>query len=196
MQLLLQAQEAVLLRLVQVGERDAGPLGDHTGHLLGGDGALLAPRLPVAHGQVQLPAKIHLRVPAAGGGLVILLGDGLVALPGGLLDAALQGLELVGGTQDLEPGPGGGLIQEVDGLVRQTPLGQISYREGHRRLQGLPLEGDLVVQAVAGGQGVEDGQGLFLTGLGHLDALEAPLQGGVLFDDPPVLVGGGGPDEL
>ena len=98
--------------------------------------------------------------------------------------------------QGLEPGLGGGLVHQVDGLVRQPPLGQVPGGEGHGGLEGLWLEGHPVVLGVPGGQGGEDGQGGLPGGLLHPDGLEAPLQSGVLLHHLPVLLPGGGPDEL
>ena len=155
--------------------------GDRLGHVLGGDHGIFLPGLPAEAFQFQLPAEVGLGVSVLGGFLVVLAGNGVVPFPGGGLYPPLQGLELRRGLQGLQPGLGGRLVQQVDGLVGQAPVREIPHRERDGGLQGGRFKGQAMVVAVAGGEGVQNLQGGLLAGLLHPNRLEPPLQGGVFF---------------
>ena len=195
-QLSLQTGQGPLVGLVRVGDRDAGPLLQHRPDvaLLHPAGALLGQ--PAAPLLLQLAAEAALRVPEHGRPLKVLSPDGLGHLPSGLDRPLLQLPQLGGQAAAGQPGPGGGLVHQVDGLVGQKALGQIAHRQVHRRLQRPVGDGQAVVALVPAPQSPEDVQGLVPAGLPDSDGLKAPLQGGVLFDILPVLVDGGGPDDL
>ena len=89
-----------------------------------------------------------------------------------------------------------GLVDEVDGLVRQVPVGQVAVGQVGRGHQGLVGDGHRVVRLVAVAQALQDLDGQRHVGLLHLDGLEAALEGGVLLQVLAVLVDGGGPDGL
>ena len=91
---------------------------------------------------------------------------------------------------------GPGLVQQVDGLVRQAAVADVALRELGGGLQGVRGIVDLVVLFIAGCQALEDLQGLGGAGLAHQDGVEAPLQGLVGLDEAVVLVQGVGTDDL
>ena len=89
-----------------------------------------------------------------------------------------------GGHTGLRDGPlagdvrrGGGLIQQVHGLVRQEAVADIALREAYGGPDRAVGNGQAVVHLQLGQQGVEH----FLTGrgvrLGHVYGLEAAFQG-------------------
>ena len=91
---------------------------------------------------------------------------------------------------------GAGLVDEVDGLVRQVPVGDIPLAEDHRLAEDAvgdlhPVEGLVVV-----GNATEDLHRVLQVGLVHRHRLEAALQRGVLLDVLAVLGEGGGADDL
>ena len=104
----------------------------------------------------------------------------------------LQGVDLQGKRVDLDPETARGLVDEVDGLVGQEPLGDVAVREGRGREEGGVLDAHAMVDLVALLEATEDADGLVDAGLAHVDGLEASLQGGVLLDVLLVLAEGGG----
>ncbi len=120
----------------------------------------------------------------------------LLALEGGLLDfercgAAFEVVDLGGDGADLDGERGGGLVDQVDGLVGQEAVGDVAVRERGGGDDGGVLDADLVVGLVALAQAAQDGDGVFDVGLADVDDLEAALEGGVLLDVLAVLVEGG-----
>ena len=92
--------------------------------------------------------------------------------------------------------PRAGLVDEVDRLVRQEPVGDVAV--GQRRGGDQRLVGDRhpVVRLVAVAQALEDLDRVRDRRLGHLDRLETALESGVLLEVLAVLVERGGADGL
>ena len=88
------------------------------------------------------------------------------------------------------------LVDQVDGLIRQEPFGDIAGRKVRGRIQGFIGDRQAVVLFVSAAHAVENFDGLFNRRLVHDDGLEAALQGGIAFDVLAVLVQGGGADHL
>jgi hypothetical protein len=86
-----------------------------------------------------------------------------------------------------------GLVQQVHGLVREEPVGDVAVGEVRCGVQGLVGDLDPVVRLVFVPQTLEDLDGLLLRRLLDEDGLEAALEGGVGLDVAAVLVDGGGP---
>ena len=132
----------------------------------------------------------------------VLLRDGVVLLlQGGLLDLVLDDLpldhvQLRGHGVDLRADEGAGLVDEVDGLVGEEPVGDVPVRQGGGGDDGPVLNLDPVEDLVPLLQSPKDGDGVLHRGLVDHDGLEPPLQGGVLLDVLAVLVEGGGPDAV
>ena len=123
------------------------------------------------------------------------LGDGLLLIlkPPELL---LLLLEVLGHTLSIDAELACGLVDEVDGLVREVALGEIAAAELHRGHHGRVVDLDLVVGLIARFDGSEHLDGILHGGLFEPDGLEAPLQGGVLLDIASILIGCCGTDDL
>ena len=91
---------------------------------------------------------------------------------------------------------GAGLVDQVDGLVGQIPVGDIPLRQRHRLTQHPVGDGHAVELLVVVGDAPQDLQGVLHIGLVDGHRLETALQSGVLFDMLAVLVEGGGADYL
>src|SRR5699024_8979595 len=76
------------------------------------------------------------------------------------------------------------------------PVGDIPLAHGDGQPGHLGGDGDKVVLLIVGLDAHEDLHRVLDGGLLHDDGLEAPLQGGVLFDVLAVLGEGGGADDL
>jgi len=68
---------------------------------------------------------------------------------------------------------GGGLVDDVDGLVRQVAVGDVARRQLHRGADGAAGEVHLVVLLEALAQALDDLDGVLDAGLRHVDLLEA-----------------------
>src|SRR5262249_12224557 len=96
----------------------------------------------------------------------------------------------------LQPHPGPGLVDDVDGLVRQAAARDVAVGQLDGGVQGLVLDLHAVVGLVAVAQAAQDLHGLLLRRRVAADLLEASFQGAVLVDVLAVLVQGGGADAL
>ena len=105
-----------------------------------------------------------------------------------LHDAAAQVVELRRHGVDLRTDHGAGLVDEVDGLVRQETVGDIAVGERGRGDERVVVDAHAVVDLVALFQAAEDGNGVLHRRLIDLHGLEAALKRGVLFDILAVLV--------
>ena len=82
----------------------------------------------------------------------------------------------------------GGLVQEVDGLVRQVPLAYIPRGEAYRGPDRALGYREAVVALQPGQQGLEHGRAGALVRLRNRHGLEAPLERGVPFDVAAILL--------
>ena len=104
------------------------------------------------------------------------------------VDGALQLIDLDGCGVDLHAQAGGGLVDQVDRLVRQLPVRDVPVRQARGRHQRGVRDRDLVVRLVALLEAAQDRDGVLDAGLAHEHLLEPALQGGVLLDVLAVLV--------
>ncbi len=74
------------------------------------------------------------------------------------------------------------LINQVNGLIRQLPIGNVAMAEPCRRDDGAITDVYTVVDLIAFFEATQDGDGVFHRGLIHLHLLETAFQGRVLFD--------------
>ena len=91
---------------------------------------------------------------------------------------------------------GAGLVDEVDGLVRQVAVGDVPLGQQYRLTQHPLGDGDAVELLVVMGDALQNLQRILDIRLVDGDGLEPALQRGVLFDVLAVLVEGGGADDL
>jgi Protein of unknown function (DUF3170). len=182
------------LLLGEAVDRDPGPLGEHLGDLLLVDDRRVlvsaAPRLGLALGAVGEEGP--LLVPELRRPLVLLGVDRLPLVGPQLADPLVDLLDLRREVLALEAHAAAGLVDEVDGLVREEPVGDVAVGEVRRVDERLIGELHLVVLLVALPESLEDldrvGDGRLL----DLDRLEAPLKGRVLLQVLAVLLERGG----
>src|SRR4051794_12840849 len=190
-ELLLHAHELLRLGLGELEHRDAGPHGHDVGDLLLADGralgVALAP-LPLLFELALLVRQLALGVAQVRGLLELLRLDRGLLGAARLLDLLLE-LPVHGrGGHRLDAHARGGLVDEVDRLVRQLAVGDVAVRELRGRLERLVGDVHLVVLLVAVAQALEDLHRLVRRRLVDADLLEAPLQGGVALQVLAVLV--------
>ena len=170
----LQVEQAAGLVLGQGGHWDSRPAGEHLGdgvsvHRQRGVGAFF---LPALLRLLQLVAEAHFGVPQQGGLLEILSPDGLLQGGDGRLPPLFQMgavLRLLG-SADLHAGRC--LVHQVDGFVRQVPVGQVALGQGDGGVDGLVGDDQPVIGLVPGAQGGQDGLGHGRSGRFQLHRLE------------------------
>jgi hypothetical protein len=163
------------------GERNAGDLGEHRGHVLGRD--LDAPGRAGCRGRLRHVDLAGEHVCA----LEVLGVYGDVTSPAQLLHA-LVGRRVGVSATGVDPGPGARAVHEVDRLVRQEPVGEVAVRQLGGRDQRCVADVHVVVLLVAPAQPTQDRDRRGDRGLGDADRFEAPLQRGVLLDVLAVLL--------
>ena len=194
---LLQLAEPLEFLLPDLGGGDLCPKLDDMGQIVH---AQLGIALFAKGGELRV--QLELLALEEGHALVIRLGALLSSLlfqHGALFLIIVQlplDLHAAGDIRILEVQVGAGLVDQVDGLVRQEAVGDVAFGE-HHRLAQYPL-GDLdtVVLLILGSQALEDLHGILDGRLIHRHWLEAPLQGSVLLDGLAVFIEGGGSDHL
>ena len=111
-------------------------------------------------------------------------------------DLAVDRVELVGLGIDLHLQPRRGLVDQVDGLVRQEAVGDVAVRQGRRRHDRAVGDADAVVLLVLVLQAAQDRDGVLDARLVDEHRLEAPRQRGVLLDVLAVFVERGRADAM
>ena len=105
-----------------------------------------------------------------------------------LQDAAVDLVDLGRQRVDLDAQPGGGLVDEVDGLVGQEAVGDVAVAERRRGDQRGVLDAHAVVDLVALLEAAQDRDRVLDGRLADEHGLEAALERGVLLDVLAVLV--------
>ena len=197
-ELVLHLEQAGGLLLGQLHDRDAGRHGEHLGDQLLvdlGDDVHVAGRHCFSRSAL---ARISCFSSSRRrrGGLEVLAVDGafLAAAHVGDLVVELAQVRRRGHPADAQPGAG--LVDQVDRLVRQEPVGDVAVGQRRRRDQRLVGDRHAVVRLVAVAQALEHLDGVRDRGLGDLDRLEPALERGVLLEVLAVLVERGGADGL
>ena len=91
---------------------------------------------------------------------------------------------------------GAGLVDEVDGLIRQEAVGDVALGEQHSLTQDALGDLDAVVLLIVVGDALQDLERILHVRLVDRDRLEAALERGVLFDVLAVLGKGRRADDL
>ncbi len=107
-----------------------------------------------------------------------------------LHDAAFDLVELGRHRVDFHPKLRSGLVNQVDRLVGEEPIGDVAVRQDGRRHQRRILELHAVMSFVALAKPAQDADRVLDGRLAYEHRLEAALEGGVLLDVLPVFVEG------
>ncbi len=198
MQDVLQPAEAFGLLLFQFPHRYLRPAGHHIGDLPFADhqfprGLLLLPA--VANLLDALPLLLLLPLDLAGL-LIIFRGNGLLLLLLQRLDLLLQRLDLLRLHKHRQAQFRGRFVDQVNRLVRQEPVVDITGRQADRGAQRLIRDRHLMMFLIAPAEALEDLIRLVLRRLLHRHRLEPALQGRVLLDIFTVLVNRRRADQL
>ena len=150
------------------------------------------------HGGEALPflcqVLAQLGQAALGQGVLLLFQRGLLDLH--LNDLPGHGVQLRGHGVHLGAHLGAGLVDQVDGLVREETVGNIPVGQGGGGNDGGVRNLHAVEHLIALLQTAKDGNGILHGGLVHQNGLEAALQSGVLFNILPVFVQRSGADAV
>jgi hypothetical protein len=106
-------------------------------------------------------------------------------------DTAIQGVDLRGHAVQFDPQPGSGLIDQIDGLVRQEAVADVAVGKGRGGDNGCVLDPDAVMDLVALFQTPKDRDRILHGGLLDHDRLEPPFERRILFNVFAVFVQGG-----
>ncbi len=191
-------QQTVGFRLSELGDGDTGPVGQHLGNVLvvhdriGGGFAV--PPLLLAH--FPLSNELLLVVAQSGGLLEVLVVDGGFLAAAHLGDLVVELTQVRRRGHTLNAQAGTGLIDQVDGLIRQVAVGDVTGRQVYGAGNSSIGDSDLVMLFVAVAQALENVDSHFLGRLRHLNGLEAALQCGILLNVLVILVHGGGANAL
>src|SRR5919107_5581452 len=187
-QLLLEANEALTLRLGKLAYRDSCCPGDNLGYVLSthfghGSASLL--------GFLEFTAERGYAVPEPRSLLEVFIRNRLILLALHAPQLVLQRLCVLGLGLRTEPDPGSRLIHEVYGLVGQEAACDVAVRKLGSRDDGFLPYLHPVVRLVAVLETPQDVYGVLDCGLADKHRLEAPLEGCVLLYILAVLVDGG-----
>ena len=195
---LLHLEQPLRLLLGDAGDRDAGPHRHDLRDLFLVDRRLVARhlRLPLGALGVDALAGGRLGFAERRGFLVLLVVDRRVLLLGDAVEILLRLAQGRGRGRMAQADARGGLVDEVDRLVRQMAVGDVADRQVRGGLDRLVGDGDLVVLLVALADAHQDVDGLLERRLLDHDRLEAALERGVALDVLAVLVERGRADAL
>src|SRR5258708_4951140 len=115
-------------------------------------------------------------------GVSIALFEQRLALDFELHDAALDFINFHGERIDLHAEAGGRFVNQVDGLVRQEAVGDVTVRKGCGRKNGGVFDAHAMVHLITLLQSAQDRDGIFDRGLFDQNRLKAALQGGIFLD--------------
>jgi len=126
--LLFHAQQPGGFLLGQLEHRDTGPVAQYLRDLLVVDlgDHVQVTGAPLLFPLTPLGAQLFLGVAQPGGLLEVLGVDRRFLLPAGGGDLLVELAEVRGCGHPADPDPGTGLVDEVDGLVRQEPVGDVA----------------------------------------------------------------------
>ncbi|EAP78060.1 hypothetical protein ISM_07185 [Roseovarius nubinhibens ISM] len=113
-----------------------------------------------------------------------------------LQDLTVERVKLFGLAVHLHPQPAGGLVHQVDRLVRQEPVGDIAMAERRGGHQGAVRNPHPMVQLVFLLDAAQDADRVLDRRLLHHDGLEPPRQRRVLLHMLAIFIERGGPDTM
>ena len=182
-------QPGCLLRR-QAGNRNARPHRQNLGDVFFVDGRAVFISLvsPAPLQLLQLVVQADLTVAQLGGDFVFLASDGLFLLPPHRVEDAHRLFDRQRRRRVLDANPGSGLVHEVDGLVRQEPVGDVARGQVGRGVQGLLGDIQLVMLFVPRLDAAQDFDRLLDRWLFDDDRLKTPLQRRIALDVLSILI--------
>ena len=197
-ELVLHAEQLLGLLFGQLEDGDAGPDGQDLGDLLlvdlGQDVHLAGLPLRLAAGALFL--QLTLLVAERCRALEVLAVDGGLLAQTHLGDLLVDLADVGRRRHATDAHAAAGLVDQVDGLVRQEPVADVAVRQVRGGDQRVVGEVHTVVRLVPVAQALEDLDGVRDRGLVDRDGLEPPLERRVLLEVLAVLVARGGADRL
>ena len=195
-QLLFHPEQLVALVLVDRGEGHPRPLRDDLVDLGAADrhAAMTRRDVELLADELQVLASHDFLLAEELGALEVLLRDRTLHLLDRHPDVPVDLAELLAEARLAQLGPRPGLVEQVDGLVGQEPVGDVAARLVDRGLERLTRVVHVMERLVALLDAEQDLDRLALAGRIDLDGLEAALERPVLLDVLAVLGGGRRPD--
>ena len=197
-QLVLHAEQLLGLLFGELEDGDAGPDRQDLGDLLLvdlGQDVHLA-RLPLRLAAGALLLQLALLVAERRGALEVLAVDRGFLAQAHLGDLLVDLADVGRRGHATDAHAAAGLVDEVDGLVRQEPVADVAVRQVRGRDQRVVGEVHAVVRLVPVAQALQDLDRVRDRGLVDRDGLEPPLERRVLLEVLAVLVARGGADRL
>ena len=193
---LLHAQQAFGLLGSEARDRDTGPHADHFGNVVLGDDRAFLAFLPVLLQIVQVLGLAEFAVAELSRRFILLGGDGLVLFPAHLLQHLHGVLDRCGGDAAAQAHPGPGLVDQVNGLVRQEAVGDEPGGQGGCAVESFIGNVYVVVVFVAAPDALENIYSLVVGRFLDAHRLQPTFQGGVPLHVLAVVVQGGCADAL
>src|SRR6266567_2231347 len=196
-ELFFHAQQLLGFFFLDAGDGNAGPAADYVLDVLSAYNSCcrVVEVILVAQG-TQGFALLAFLVRVEPRLLELVVGDGGVHAVDDELDALLDFGDLFWKRRLAELDPRAGFVDEVDGLVGQEAVGDITIRMRHGEFDGRIGVADRVEFFVAVLDAHDDLDGVGLVGRRDLDGLEAALEGAILLDRLAIFSGRGCADAL
>ena len=198
MQDLFQLQQPLGLLLGDLLYRNTRPAGHHGGNIRRGHFFYIVGRsvLPLLLFLIQQVLQALFLIPQLCRLLKVLAAHGSGLFCRQALDLRFHLFQVRRGCISRQAYFRAGLINQVNGLIRLEPIGNVPAAHLHRVFNSGVGNFHLMVGLVLIPQTFQNFHGLLLGRLAHGHRLEPALQGGVLFNILAVLVNGSGTDHL
>ncbi len=197
-ELVFELQQPLGFFFFETGKRNAGHLADDLGDDFVIDDAVhfLSAFAPLALHFFFLGAEAFGRIAKLGGLFVFGVADGFVLLNAQTLDLFLDLGEIRGLGHAAQTDASAGFVEDVDGLVRKAPAGDVTVGKLDGGREGRVENLNAVVGFVAVAQALENFHGVGRAGRIDGDRLESPGKGSVFLDVFSVFIERGGADAL
>src|SRR5579885_1391030 len=186
----LDAQQLLLLVLLDGSDRDSGPPRDDFLDVLAvHDAGRRVIELVTLPQRAEIFFFLALFLGVEARFFEFMRGDGALHAVGDELDALLDLAHLFRNRRLAQLYARAGFVDQVDGFVRQETVGNVTIREIHRITQGVIRVGYGVKLLVALAHAVQHLDGFLFVRGGHFHGLAAPLERAVLFHGLAVFAG-------
>ena len=180
----LQVQEAFGLTLRHTGNRNARPRRNDLRHFFFAHDfhAAFAALLPFLAALGNFILQALLFIAQLGGLFKILMRHGFFGFLAQRFQTRFLFLHIRRRGERLDAHARSRLVDEVDRLIRQEPVGNVAIGKLHSRFNGLIRDAHAVMRLVAVAQAVQNRHAFLFCGLADHHRLEAALQRRILFD--------------